>query len=252
MNMEIPGRVSIVISLYNQKHYIAKTLDSAVAQSYEDVEIIVVDDGSTDEPISVLSEYPIQIIKQANQGLPTARNVGIEQATGEFIVILDSDDILDENYITKTLPLMKDGVAAVATDFSFFGRDTGHTILKKPTLPKELDSNEMTCTALFRRKALLAVGGYKPEMVHGYEDWEMWINLLKHGWEIEVLNECLFHYRIKYGYAESMRVRATIVHKELLAIVHRIHADLYQKYAKELRAKPKNGLVIDWWDTHKR
>ena len=250
--MEIPGRVSIVIALWNQKHYVAKTIESALAQTYGDIEIIVVDDGTTGDPDSVLRPYPISLFRQQNKGCAVARNRGIEQATGEFIVIIDSDDLLDKDYIVKTMPLMKDGVGAVTTDFARFGLDTSHTILTKPTLLKELVSNEMTCTALFRRKALIDIGGYNEEFLHGYEDWEMWINLLKHGWQVEVLNECLFYYRIKDGFINSLRVRATMMHETLVAMVHRIHADLYQKYAQELKAKPKNGLVVDWWGRHKR
>jgi len=249
---EVPGRVSVVIALYNQKQYVAETIKSVLSQTYHDVEVIVVDDGSTDDPDSVITQFPVKIFRQPNSGPSVARNKGIEQATGEFVVILDSDDLLHKDYIRKTLPLMKDGVGAVTTDFDRFGGDTGHTTLKKPTLLGELTSNEMTCTALFRRSALLAIGGYKAEFIHGYEDWELWINLLKHGWSVEVLNETLFYYRIKNGYENSRVVRATFVHKELVALVHKIHADLYQRYAKELHPKPKNDLVRDWWDTHRR
>jgi glycosyltransferase involved in cell wall biosynthesis len=97
------GRVSVIIPTYNYGHYISYSIESALCQAIEDIEIIVVDDGSTDSTVDIVKKFDdnIRYIIQENKGLSSARNTGINCSTGEFIQFLDSDDILGSNTISK-------------------------------------------------------------------------------------------------------------------------------------------------------
>lgn len=108
--------VSIIIPCYNQAHYLGQTLESALNQSYSCVEVIVVNDGSTDNTAHVASQFLPQIvyIEQANAGLSAARNSGLERATGNFVVFLDSDDLLQHDMISKCLLAIKASEAQIA------------------------------------------------------------------------------------------------------------------------------------------
>src|SRR5262245_8511327 len=93
--MQTPGLVSIVIPCFNQARFLATAIESALAQTDQRCEIIVVDDGSTDDTRTVAAEYPtVTCISQTNAGLPAARNCGLRRSTGEYVIFLDADDRL--------------------------------------------------------------------------------------------------------------------------------------------------------------
>ena len=98
-------KVSVIIPLYNQKQYVGEAIESVLAQAYPDIEIIVVNDGSTDDPFSVLKKYEknIVLINQKNRGLAGARNTGIKHASGEYLQFLDADDILHKDKVKLQL-----------------------------------------------------------------------------------------------------------------------------------------------------
>ena len=100
---------SVVIPLYNKENYIADTLNSVINQTFKDFEVIIIDDGSTDnsyEKVSKINDQRIKIIKQANQGLSKARNTGIKNAQAEYIAFLDADDLWMEDFLQTILNLI--------------------------------------------------------------------------------------------------------------------------------------------------
>ena len=122
--------VSVIIPSYNCAHYLPKAIESALAQNYADLEIIVVDDGSTDDTPNVVTPYldRITYIRQANKGLPGARNTGIRAAKGEFIALLDSDDSWLPEKLIRQMPLFEDpAIGIVYTDFCVLYAD-GRTL----------------------------------------------------------------------------------------------------------------------------
>ena len=96
-------KVSIIVPVYNTENYIERCLNSLVNQTLEDIEIIVVNDGSTDNTGKILQKYrdKIKIIEQKNSGIATTRNKGLEIATGKYIAFVDSDDWLEIDEIEK-------------------------------------------------------------------------------------------------------------------------------------------------------
>jgi glycosyltransferase involved in cell wall biosynthesis len=101
--------VSIIIPLYNSEKYIAETIRSAQKQTWSNKEIIVVDDGSTDNSLKVANscmDKDTRIITQQNKGASAARNAGLKEAQGEFIQFLDADDLLSENKIARQIEIL--------------------------------------------------------------------------------------------------------------------------------------------------
>jgi glycosyltransferase involved in cell wall biosynthesis len=98
-------RVSVVIPAYNRAHFLPEVVESALAQTYRDFEVIVIDDGSTDNTPEVASRFPpaVRYYRQENQGLSAVRNKGIELARGEYIIFLDSDDVLLKDALEKSV-----------------------------------------------------------------------------------------------------------------------------------------------------
>jgi glycosyltransferase involved in cell wall biosynthesis len=95
-------KISVIIPVYNGEKWVRQCLDNVLAQSYKDLEVIVVDDGSTDRSAEIAAYYPVKLIKLAkNSGLPAARNRGIEVATGEYIHFLDIDDWINLDYYSR-------------------------------------------------------------------------------------------------------------------------------------------------------
>lgn len=207
-------KVSIITPLYNQAEYVSETIESALAQTYKDVEIIVVNDASTDNSADVLAKYEgrIKLVHNAsNRGLPATRNVAIHWSTGDLILPLDSDDKIDPDYLEKTVPLMTDGVGIVSTYMWFEPveecRQKGHAWAQAglpgspwhifaPTKEQILNGNSLPVCSLIRRQALMEAGMYNEEFVDGAEDWGLWAGIISKGWQVRVLPEYLFHYRV--------------------------------------------------------
>lgn len=193
--------VSVVIPCYNSGEFIDETIDSVLRQTYRDLEIIVVDDGSTDEVTRQrLHDNPwdrTQVIWQENQGPAAARNAGIRAAQGEFILPLDADDCIHPTYIEKALAVIqsRSEVGAVYCKAMRFGKEQGIWDLPDYSLRHMVIDNIVFCTALYRKKDWERVGGYDESMRHGIEDYEFWIRFLTAGLQIYQLDEILFYYR---------------------------------------------------------
>lgn len=112
-NMTEQGLISIIVPVYNGEKYLIDCLDSILGQTYRHLEIIVVDDGSTDRSGEILQEYSqkdnrIRVVAQENQGLSSARNTGLECATGDYVVFLDSDDWIDDKTCNAAFQMIAD------------------------------------------------------------------------------------------------------------------------------------------------
>src|ERR1051326_2260543 len=149
--------VSIIIPCYNMAQWLPEAIESALAQTYQEKEVICVDDGSEDESFSVMNRYPIKVVRQANKGLAGARNAGIMNAAPESTAILplDADDTISPDYLAKTVPLMSQGIGIVATDYEMFGVEARIVQTKVPTLVEQLRANHFPCCSLIRKSALL-------------------------------------------------------------------------------------------------
>jgi len=189
-----PPRISVVIATYNYGQYLAEAVGSVAQQTFQDFELVIVDDGSTDgtrEVVEGLKEkYPshrIKYISQENQGLSGARNTAIGAASGEYIQPLDADDMLSPEFLEESLKAIEDdpGLTFVYTAPSYFGelawRITGKSD-RRYDLERLLKSNIICVSPLFRRSAWDEVGGFKLRGPGtGYYDWEFYLSLVEAG-----------------------------------------------------------------------
>ncbi len=135
--------VSIIIPCYNRENYVSDAVNSALRQTYSDIEIIVVDDGSTDTSVAVLRRFgdKIKLIEQKNSGVNAARNVGFKVSKGEFIIFLDSDDWLSDDIVEKHIEATKKwpSVSIYCTDSVFIDASGKEGELTRCNWPDEPD-----------------------------------------------------------------------------------------------------------------
>lgn len=229
-------KVSVIIPCYNQGAYLEEAVDSVLAQTYQDFEILVVDDGSTDaETVKILQDYTrpkTRVIHTDNQGLSMARNNGIQEATGKYILPLDADDKIGPDYLEEAVRILDlyPDIGIVYSEAAFFGMRTSHWHLPDYTSDHLLFQNIIFCSALFRRVHWEKVGGYNINMVYGWEDWDFWLSLIHLGVKVYRIPQVLFFYRLR---EESMS-HAMDEKKQFFMRLHAIlnHQDLYQWIAE--------------------
>lgn len=221
--------ISIIIPSYNQQDYLADAIESALSQTIKPKEIIVIDDGSTDNSPEIARNYKgVKVISQVNKGLASARNTGIMNAKGSWILPLDADDILQDNAIDKITEAIKENpdVDVIGLSFKCFGKAQDNVILMdNPKIEDFLTGNRIGYCSAIRKSKLLEIGGYSPKMTWGYEDLALWINLLYRGAKIVTLKDILWLYRTKEN---SMITTAQAHHEELMS---QIKKDFPQYYA---------------------
>lgn len=190
--------VSIIITNYNYGAYIAEAIESALAQTFTDREIIVIDDASTDNSIEIASRYPVRIMQQDNAGVCVARNNALSMASGIYVMFLDADDRLVPTAVEHMLALMERQPPEVAYAYGqmrYFGRKEG-VFASAPFDPRRLVRANFICaTTLIRRDVLLKVGGYDDGFRMLREDWELYIRLYKSGFRGAFLPEVVLEYR---------------------------------------------------------
>jgi hypothetical protein len=178
--------VSIIIPCFNQAMYLRDALESLVAQTYKNLEVILINDGSTDgsEDIitSIYAHYKnflnLKAFSIPNSGVAIARNVAISQSAGDYFVPLDADDAIHGDFVQKTLSVILDNpeISFVYTDYELFGDVTDLVEAEEYEYWRFLyDKNLCASTALIKKKAWSDAGGYNPNMIWGFEDWEFWI-----------------------------------------------------------------------------
>lgn len=214
-------KVSIIIPVYNGAEWVADAIESALSQTVK-CEVIVIDDGSTDNSANVVKDYPVRLVHQVNKGLPSARNTGIMNAVGEYILPLDADDILQDNCVEKLLQVAEATEAdIVAPSFKTFGKENALVILMPaPSFEDFKMANRIGYCSLIKKSVLLEVGGYSPRMFWGYEDYHLWFDLLRRGKRLVTVQDVLWLYRTKEN---SMLTESVKHHDELMAQIAKDH-----------------------------
>lgn len=198
--------VSIIVPCYNQAHLLDETLRSVLSQTYANWECIIVNDGSPDNTEEIAEKWlkkdaRFEYVFKENGGLSSARNFGIAKSNGNYILPLDSDDILHEGYLKTLLPILvgNQELGIVSCWKIFFKKDKSKIFYKhKPegsTVADLMYENIMMSSSLYRKECWEQVCGYDENMNKGFEDWEFWINITKRGWKFKIEKEFLFYYR---------------------------------------------------------
>ena len=205
--------VTIVIPVYNAARYIAETLDSAFAQTYENFDVVCVDDCSTDDSVEIIRQYietspnaqQLSLIQLSeNSGPSVARNKGIAAAKGIYILPLDADDKIDQCYMQKAINCF---IADPAIDVVYCKATTIGNDVSPYDFPP-YDAGEMAvrnlvfATAFFKKSDWVQYNGYNENMRTGLEDWDFWLHFTEDSKRFLQINETLFFYR-KHGESRS-------------------------------------------------
>lgn len=232
-------KVSVVIPYYNDGKYIAETLYSVNQQSYSNIEIILIDDGSTDtESIHIFDGIQLNNgvkLRETNAGPSAARNLGISHAAGKYILPLDADDKIDTSYVEKAVEILERNPSCgiVYSHGAFLGIDGGKWNLPPFSMGRMLISNIIFNAGLFRRDDWKACGGYDESLKAGIEDWEFWLSILELEREVYQIPEVLFYYRIKkVSRNQQFGKKQDIIRKTCFAIQEK-HKDLYKRFFDE-------------------
>lgn len=245
--MESP-LVSIITPCYNDAKFIHIPIESVLNQPYDNFEMIIINDGSTDpETLHILEnvKHPkISIIHQKNKGLPGARNNGIRASNGKYILPIDADDKITFICLTRSVEVLnsKPEVAMVYGNYRTFGEEERFITTGKYNTYRILFGNYFAVGSMFRRVAWEDVKGYTESMTGGWEDWEFWIKLIEKGWKMEKVEEVLFMYH-KHG--ESMVNRTHKNFRHVMAQIRSLHPNLY---TKESLSRLKKENRVTWFE----
>lgn len=234
------AKVSIIIPCFNAGAALGEAVQSALAQTLRDSEIVIVDDGSTDaETLALLGTLPgphTRVLRQDHAGPAAARNRGIDAATGEYILPLDADDTIEPEYARLAAAVL-DGqpdVGIVYSRATRFGAENGPWELPDFS-PDELAlGNVIFVSAMFRKADWRAVGGFGEMLTHGMEDYDFWIRLVHRGCRVVRLDSPLFHCRIgaqsRTAAFERDRDQVVATYAEIL----RRNRDFFAEHAESL------------------
>ena len=248
------NKVSVVIPCFNAGEYLDEAVQSALAQTWQDLEVVIVDDGSTDPSTLDLlrqARWPrTRIFHQANAGPAAARNRAVREAGGRYILPLDADDTIEPSYVEKAVAVLeaRPNVGCVYCKARKFGAEQGPWNLPVYTLRELVIDNVIFVTSLYRKADWESVGGYNEKLRHGVEDYDFWVKIAHLGREVVQLDDYLFNYRIQ----ESSRTtsfqerRARVV--ESYAEIFRSNIAFYSAHA-EMLFEHRFGLYdeLEYW-----
>ena len=201
--------ISVIIPTYNRSQYICEAIDGALEQTYKNIEIIVVDDGSTDSTKDVLTKYGsnVKYIYQNNAGPSVARNSGIKQSKGELLAFLDSDDIWLPQKLEKQLELIQQSPNIGLVSCGSYDIDSSGNIISKPIIRRNYENMDILIKTLIlrnvvgggsiplvRRECFDKLGLFSEDIII-CEDRDMWIRIAKN-YKIKFIEEPLIKYRI--------------------------------------------------------
>jgi glycosyltransferase involved in cell wall biosynthesis len=202
-----------VIPNYNHARYLGDAIRSALAQTYGAVEVIVVDDGSTDDSRSVAAEFGdrIRYIYQRNAGLSAARNTGVRAAQGDYIALLDADDLVEPDYAARLLAALSDvpGADGVYCGFRFIDQNGRllSRVEQRVVAPEDLygtllNGNYWVPESLLARRSLYLAMGEFDTTLRACEDWDVWLRFSR-SYRLVGIADLLIRYRVVVGSMSS-------------------------------------------------
>lgn len=280
------GLVTIIFPFYDVEKYIKKSLESVLNQTYNNLEIIIVNDGSKDNSKDIIKKYienniKIKYIEQENKGIAEARNIGLKNANGEYIMFVDSDDFIDVNAVEKmhsSLMEKKSNICICAYQLYYENNKNKTKIIKHNIEGNVLYGNEeiqnnilsgkikcYTCMKLFK-KTLLDKIDFKFEKGRLYEDFVPLFKLLTNGEKISFVNDSIYYYRqietsitskksLKtindYSYAvnqvlQYMKYRnISADEKSMMKFKIDVYANLIRKYIRNINKNPQKQFIMN-------
>lgn len=238
MNKQQP-LVSVIMPCYNDGRYLQEAVQSLAQQTYQQLELIIIDDGSDDpDTLQVLQQvtFPsLQIIHTQRSYPAAARNQGVACSTGQYLLPLDADDRISPDYVRQAVEVLErqPEVGAVYCHADLFGNAQGPWNLPDFDVGRMLVDNIVFVTALIRRSVFDEVGGFDATLVRGVEDYDFFLSVMERGWQIHQLPDTLFHYRSK---ANSRSLQFAGDQEAFLATYRQLyhkHIALYREHMED-------------------
>ncbi|HUI06987.1 MAG TPA: glycosyltransferase [Verrucomicrobiae bacterium] len=258
------SRASIIIPAFNQAGFLAQAIESALQQTHADTEVVVVDDGSTDDTSQVAARFAdrrnFKLIRQANTGLPGARNRGLAESAGDYVCFLDSDDYLAPEKIAKQARLLDENpdLGFVYCDIVTID-EAGRPVAEQYSVGKtgrplsgNIFQSLMLCgyfpphTVLIRRSILSALGGFDPAL-GGHADYELWLRVAGAGYRACYQDERLAFYR---NYSRSMSKDGQHMLETRVAAfrkIVRLYPDAVAEGLNQLQLANQDLVVANQW-----
>lgn len=240
LNAHQPKDVTVIIPSYNYGQYVDEAINSVLAQSLPATKIIVINDGSTDDTKEILKKYEnndlFEIINKKNTGVIDTKNIGLSKTKTTWTLFFDADDILENDFLEKTVNHALETNCDVAyTDMELFGTEIRDEVFHASAYsPSRLiRKNFINNSALISTSLLKQIGGYKPIMKDGLEDWELYLSLAEYGARFCYVPEPVFRYRQHAG-ALSRNGAVLQREKELYNLLLSLHPGM-RKYASRPR-----------------
>lgn len=201
-NKKANPKLSVIITCYNYGKFIDEAIESVENQTFRDYELIIIDDCSTDEftkarikHLSYIS-YINMISLKKNVGVCKARNLAAKEARGEYIMFLDADDKLNNDFLEKTYTtIKKDKFDIVGCGFQFFGKNN-KIIINQYDKTKFFAACQLPAASLIRKALFIKMKGFRENMHNGMEDHDLWLGLIQEGARVHIIQEVLFRYRV--------------------------------------------------------
>lgn len=211
-------KVSVITPIYNAEKYLRKTLESVFVQTYKNIEIILVDDCSTDSSADIIKEYMknhseiIYFLQETNQGAGAARNKALELATGRYVAFLDSDDIWYPNKIEKQIALMKKNNCPFSYTAIEMIDEDGNRLKGKRNIKETCDYKYLLHNTIIATSSVIidrdVLGDFRMPLRRGGQDYATWLMLLRTECLARGINETLVKYRISSNSLSSNKLKS--------------------------------------------
>ncbi|HEY0976080.1 MAG TPA: glycosyltransferase [Flavobacteriales bacterium] len=232
--------LTIIIPCYNHGAYLLEALESTGVREHAFCEVIIVNDGSTDpttlEVLAGIDQERVRVLHQENQGVGRARNNGMREARGEFILLLDADNTILPDYYLQAMEVFRarPEVTIAYSNYIRFGEGIEESVVELPEFSSDrlLAGNFIDTCAIFRTSLFRSLGGFdENRTIMGYEDWEHWIRSWGSGAVFHHLKEPLYRYRVVAGSMLSMANEREARRSRVEYLLTK-HAGLYRENVK--------------------
>lgn len=247
--------ISIIIPCYNSEATLQTTLESVISQDFQNWEVIIINDGSIDKTEEIALKWTekdsrFSYFSKQNEGLGKTRNYGITRANGVYILPLDSDNLVKDDFVSRAIRVFEQdsSIGVVHGHAEYFGERTGIWEISKFNLEKIVVDNYIDACAIYRKELWTKVGGYDENMpFQGHEDWEFWIAL-------GMLNVTFYHMNIvtfKYFVSSTSMIHSFTNQMATLNrdyIVKKYSEYYYEKYCEKVtlleQVKEQNNINL--------
>jgi glycosyltransferase involved in cell wall biosynthesis len=245
----VKPRIAIVIPCYNHGRYIQEAVDSVLSAKRQDIEMLILDDGSTEDltkrEMERLAREGFRVIRQENRGLGAARNAAIAATTADYVLPLDADNRIRPAYIEHTIRILDANprVGVVYGDAQKFGSRADRWVVGPFDQTRLMRANFIDACAGFRRVLWEQHGGYETaKALHGLEDWDFWLGSMTRGWEFVYVDEILFDYRVMEGSLATKSPSFYAATEELIGKKYgHLYRDAWMEMQRDLFSVKKTG-----------